>query len=283
MTVFNKTEQEAIVLNAVWRMIDDMVNYEIFVKNEPTQNTNLMFNTYTHQRLFNILLGDFLSQPQRRNKNTVPFNLPRPPSNARLSDLTYLFYLREICEDPKLGADADLVRDQLESFSTWLEAEALVENVWFPSIETESDIRTQRIVFLKICGDIAKHNFARLEVNVKKIHRILKDNGHTIDEGEGYLVLPDFYEWFGNHVFSYHASIIAEFLNNIRWAIFEYLQPEFERSFERVDPEPMYRFQYPADITQPVAKVMYWELMNMVRSRPYFPRFTVNDFLKSRY
>lgn len=283
MTVFNKTEQEAIVLNAVWTMIDDMVNYDVFLKKEPIQDTNLIFNTATHQRLFKILLVDFLSQPQPRRKNSMPFDLPQPPSNVRASDRTYLFYARQICDDAKLGADTDLLRESVEAFSDWLEAEALVENVWFPSIELELDIRVQRIVFLKICGDIAKHNFARLGVNVKKICSILNDAGHAIDEAEGYLVLPDFNDWFHDNVFSYHASTIAEFLNNIRWAIFDYLQPEFERSFERVDPEQMYRFRYPVDITQPVAKAMYWELMNMVKSTPFFPRFAVSGILKLRY
>ena len=43
-----KTEQEAIVLNSVWSMIDDMVNFAIFMPlNGKTQNTNLMPKTRT--------------------------------------------------------------------------------------------------------------------------------------------------------------------------------------------------------------------------------------------
>jgi hypothetical protein len=206
VTVFSKTEQEAIVLKAVWGMIDDMVNYGMFAKSEKTENTNLMFNTATHARLFNILLGDFLSQPQRKGKSALPFDLSEPSSQARLTDLTYLFYLRQVCEDSKLGTDANFIRGPLEALSAWLEAEALIEKVWFPSISTELDIRVQRIAFLKICGDIAKHNFARLEANVKKICKILADNGHRVDEGQGYLVLSEFYEWFHTHLFNYHAS-----------------------------------------------------------------------------
>ncbi len=105
----------------------------------------------------------------------------------------------------------------------------------------------------------------------------------AIDEGKGYLVLPEFHEWFHDNVFGYHARTIAEFLNNIRWSIFEYLKPEYERSFERIDPNPMYRYRFPPEITHPVAKEMYWDLMNMVRSAPYFPRFSVNDIFKSQY
>ena len=119
---FTKTEQEAIVLNAVWDMIDGMVNYEIFVKHESVENTNLMFNTMSHQRLFNILLGDFLSQPQKKGKGSLPFGLPEPPPNARPSDLTYLFYLRQICDVPKFNSIADLICTPLEAFADLLDA-----------------------------------------------------------------------------------------------------------------------------------------------------------------
>ena len=46
---------------------------------------------------------------------------------------------------------------------------------------------------------------------------------------------------------------------------------------------PMYRFHVPLAITQPLAKEMYWELMNMVRGRPYMPRFEVSQYVKMRY
>ena len=62
-TDITKTEQEVIVLKAIWELIDEMVNYEMFVKLSRTNDAVLMFNSRTHQRLFNILLVDFLSQP----------------------------------------------------------------------------------------------------------------------------------------------------------------------------------------------------------------------------
>ena len=79
------------------------------------------------------------------------------------------------------------------------------------------------------------------------------------------------------------SSLIAEFLNNLRWGIYNYVRPEFERSFERVDPEPMYRFKYPAGVANPLAQQMYWGLMNMARSQPYFPKFTVSESFKKLY
>jgi hypothetical protein len=102
----------------------------------------------------------------------------------------------------------------------------------------------------------------------------------------GYAVLPEFWEWFHTHLFGYHLSTIAEFLNNIRWGIFEYLQPEFARAYRVTSYDagvPIYEFDGPAQIAAPIAKTMYWDLMNMARSKPYFPRFTVTPALKLRF
>lgn len=264
-------------------MIDDMVNYEMFVKEHQTEDAMLMFNTSTHQRLFNILLGDFLSQAQRKRKNALPFGLPEPPSRAKPSDLTYLFYLRGICADARLGKNVELIRVPVEAFAAWLEAKPLIEDVWFPSVGAKSNMHLMRITYIKICGDIAKHNFTKLETNVRKICGALSVSGIAVDEAQGYLMLPEFYEWFHDHLLNYHSTTIAEYLNNIRWGIFDYVRPEFERAFERLDPYPKYHFRVPKDIAQPMARAMYWELMNMARSRPYFPRFTTTPYLMMRY
>lgn len=279
-THFTKTEQEVIVLKAIWEMISEMVNYEIFDKLQRTDEVQLMFKSVTCQRLFNVLLVDFLSQPKK-----WPFGLAMPPQSVSKSERNLLFHLKKISEDPKLNpAGGNALKSPLESFMQWLEADCLVEKVWLPSIGVESDITVQRVAFIKICGNIAKHNFARLSVNVQDICDILKANGISIDTDHGYLVIPEFYEWFHTNVFNYHSSAIAEFLNNIRWAIFEYLRPEFSRSFTKDDPASIaYRFKYPQECNNPVVQPVYWDLMNAVRSEPFMPKFEVTHYLKMRY
>src|SRR6266436_3534949 len=91
----NDSEREVIVLNSAWEMIDGMVNWAMFVKNDRTDPTNLMFE---------ILLGDFLSEIRAFKGDRVPLSLKPAPSNARPSDLTFLFHLRQVSADPKLGA-----------------------------------------------------------------------------------------------------------------------------------------------------------------------------------
>lgn len=276
-------EQEVIILGAIWGMIDNMVNYALFMKNERFQDTNLMFETRVCAKMFNILLVDFLSPIQIRNKEGMPFGLPTPPPNTKPSNLTYLFYLRQVCANPQLGGDVTMLSGEIEAFGDWLEAIAFVPKVWLPSIDTELDMSVARIEFLRICGDIAKHNFSRMKGNVVKICRIMAENGHPISERDGYLMLEEFFEWFHTHLFMYHSSTIAEFLNNIRWEIYEYLRPEFLRSYKRL-PEPrMYTYNVPALITDEMARSMYWDIMNKSLQRPWFPKFSVTTSLKMEF
>jgi hypothetical protein len=189
-STYNALEQEIIVLKAVWDMIDGMVNYANFEKGHRVVDAQLMFKTAEHQRLFNILLTDFLSKPEAGT-----FDLP-DATGAVQSDRTFLFYLRRMCDQPMLNKDVSILRTPVDAFVHWLEEECLVEKVWLPSIDVQTDIRVKRIAFIKITGDIAKHNFARLSRNVERITTILADNGVVIPEGQGFLALPDFYEWF---------------------------------------------------------------------------------------
>lgn len=283
----NDIEREAIILNSAWEMIDGMVNWAIFMKHENTAMNSLMFQTRQHSLLFAILLGDFLSQIGAFKGDPVPLGLKAAPSNARPSDLTFLFHLRQVCADPKLGTDTTALRAAIESFAGWLEGEFTAPNVNLPAIEVVADLRTARLRYIKMCADIAKHSLARLATNVRHLRKLLEAAGHPVSEQEAYLAVENFFEWFHDDIFIYHSSQIAEFLNNIRWAIYDYLQPEFQRSWHWTDKAtvqfPIYSYRVPAEITEPLALAMYWSAMNRSRSKPYMPRFVVTDAFKRYY
>ncbi len=283
----NEIEQECIILNSVWGMIDGMVNWAMFVKHDRTEPTNMMFETNQHSLLFVILLGDFLSQLSAFKGRPIPLGLRAAPSNARKSDLTFLYYLRQVCAEPHLASEASDLSSQVEAFSTWLEGDFLTQGVNFHAIDVVADLRIQRYRYIKICGDIAKHNLARLQTNVEHIRDLLKMSGHPVSEPQAYLAVDNFFEWFHTDIFIYHSSYIAEFLNNIRWAIFDYLRPEFIKSWHRKEgyseSSPWYGYHYPKNCDDPLARAMYWELMNRVRAKPYMHRFIILDSFKSRY
>lgn len=74
----------------------------------------------------------------------------------------------------------------LWAFRDWLETECFVDDVWLPSIELKTDIRVKRFAFIKICGNIGKHNFARLSRVVVDICGILEANGNKVSVDQGY-------------------------------------------------------------------------------------------------
>ena len=283
----NAIEREAIILNSAWTMINGMVNWSMFVETDLDKPTNLMFEDEAHQRVFIILLRDFLSQVRAHGEQPTPFGLKKVPHDACASDRTFLFHLRQVCECPQLGADAGNLRSEVESFAAWLEGEFVAPEVWLPDMKEPVDLRITRYRYITMCGDIAKHHLGRLSTVASHIQGLLRQSRRDIDEQMAYLVIKDFFGWFFDNVFLYHSSQIAEFLNNIRWAIFWYLQPEFERSYhltEGATPDlHLYSYNIPEDINQPMARTMYWDVMNRVRQEPWMKRFTVHEAHKLRY
>ena len=145
----------------------------------------------------------------------------------------------------------------LKDFAEWLDGYAIVEKVWLPSIEREGTLRVQRMAYLKICGTISKHGFTRLGDVVRQIRSILADNGTEIDEGQSYLVIPEFQEWFQDNIFMASSTFVAWHLNEIRWGIHQYLSSEFQRAYtptEVVQGMQMYKFDVPAAITDPLCE-----------------------------
>ncbi|MBD1933024.1 hypothetical protein H6F79_14540 [Trichocoleus sp. FACHB-69] len=175
------------------------------------------------------------------------------------------------------------MREATHEFKEWLDQEVEVE-VWLPSIDTETKLQLSRVKFLKMCGDISKHNFLRSVGVAEQLQQALATRGVSVALDDAMLALADFYERFHTDILNYHSSTIAEFLNNIRWGIYEYLQPEFRHSivWESAD-LPMYQYTYPTGVSAKLSKTCYWDLMNEIRSPPYVRRFKVTKWLKLRY
>ncbi|HSK73743.1 MAG TPA: hypothetical protein VK892_18745 [Pyrinomonadaceae bacterium] len=267
----NDIEEEIILLKAVNELIDSMVNFEMLDLYGDEQNTNILFETMTHKRFFNIMLVDFLSRTDRR---------------AFIRQTSYLDGLKKISKNPHFDIDNSIasLKKTTYEFNVWLDQEIEVNNIWLPTIDTETTLRLSRKDFIKMCGNISKHNFLRLISVAEDLKKILFKSGVSIKLDEALLALPDFYRWFHDDILHYHSSTIAEFLNNIRWGIYEYLQPEYKLSIVRdKNDSTKYSYTYPKGVTSRLAKDYYWELMNEVRSPPYVRRFQVTNLLKSRY
>jgi hypothetical protein len=130
------------------------------------------------------------------------------------------------------------------------------------------------------------HGFTRLGDVVKQLRTILATNGTEIDEGQTYLLIPEFQEWFQDNIFIASSTRVAWHLNEIRWGIYHYLVYEFHRAYtptEIISGAQMYRYDVPHQITDLLVRSMYWDLMNNLRARPYFPRFTIDPYMRDLY
>ncbi len=284
---FTPIEQEAIVLGAVMGMVDDMVNHSIFLlPGDKRENTNLLPQTSTSLRQFAILLRDFLSPISSKNKLPMPFGLSSP-QGAKATDRTTLFYLQKVCEAPQIGTRVDYLSHIVSDFISWLETDAFVPEVWLSSIGVEVNLNIKRIEFIQMGGDIGKHNFLRLGGQAARLKKILSRNGVEIDDSQAYAALPDCWDWFHTHLFAYHASTIAEFLNNIRYAIRLYVTPIAEQTYRVTDAIDdnfvMHTYDRPLGIVNDFAWGQYFLLLNSTRTRPNFPPFSVSASLKAEF
>jgi hypothetical protein len=281
-------EQEAIVLSAVVGMVDEMVNHAIFCPlGDRKTDTNLLPQSSETLRQFAILLRDFLSPVTSRGDKPMPFGLPKPQGGDRASDHTTLFYLSRVCEAPQIGGDVSFLSVQVRAFSDWLDTDIVIPKVWLSRIELEVDLEIKRIDFIRIGGDIGKHNFLRLGGQAAKLRAILRKQGVEIDESQAYAALPDCWDWFHTHLLAYHASTIAEFLNNIRYAIRLYLAPTADAAYQvtyKIDEYAnAYTFERPPEMTNAFAWAQYYGLLDSIRRRPNFPPFTVAASFKGQF
>jgi len=269
-------EKEVITLKASLDMINDMVNHEtmLFSFNDP--HSSIMFNTMTHKAFFNILLVDILSTPSdffNGNKN-------------------YIERLKDICEEPLMGKlivkqDILFLKEAVSAFLEWLSQTVIVEKRWFPSINLEINLSIQRQAFITMCGNISKHNFTQQTRQAKKLQKILGNNNQSFSLDKCLMALEDFRAQFYDDIFSYHASTITEFLNNIRWGIFFYVSAERSRCVVNWHDEklnmPHYKYNYPDNVVSELGKNYYWNLMNDVMRPPYIQQFEVTKYAKMRY
>jgi hypothetical protein len=263
-------EKEVIMLRAVYALIHDMVNFVMLSISGTDPDSEVTFKSGIHLRLFNIMLVDFLSATGR---------------GGPIHPISYISALQTIAKEPNFdeGDSVEAFRSAIAAFVQWLDT-AVAVDTWLPSIQTQATLELSRSTFIKMCGNISKHNFLRSVAVAEQLQEILRRSGTQLSLDDALLALEDFYTKFHDDVIAYHASTIAQFLNDVRWGIFEYLRPEFRRSYTPIpgDP-PRYEYRYPQGITAKFAQECYWDLMNDVRDKPYLRRFETTRYLKMHY
>ncbi|MDE0074408.1 MAG: hypothetical protein OXR82_15890 [Gammaproteobacteria bacterium] len=264
-------EVEVAAVKASLDLIDDMVNNETMTFSIAPYGSEIRFNTPTHHAYFSILLADF-------------FSIPREFFGG--SD-NYLGLLRLVCHQPLLSDSIEPLSSAVANFDQWLGEEVTIEQRWFPSLDLTIDLKIKRRDFITSCGNICKHNYTQLTRQGKKFGEILEKNGVQVDIEKCMIALPEFYDHFFDDILVYHASTIAQHLNDVRWGIYEYASArrrEYVETWWDENPRiARYRYRFPSGIKSQLGKHLFWDLMDDVRREPYIPRFVVTKYLQRRY
>lgn len=257
---FNKVETEVIFLNAIYGMINSMVNNYNITLSRSDSHDSVILNSDEHKQLFMIMLVDFLSKTDK--ESLVP-------------QTTYLEALRQIAQNPSFTPSnslQDLAKLSIE-FSEWLNASIDVK-VWLEPIEFDGEITLQTLQYIKLCGDLSKHNLLRSGRAATDLENIFKSKGRDISRSEALLSLEYFNVWLRSDALNSYVGLISEYLNNIRWSIYEYMRPEFRRSCSLKNGEP--QLCPPDEIADIFPLECYYDIMNKVANPPYLCRFKVS-------
>lgn len=253
-------EEEVIVLKAIKELIDTIVNCEV-LSLSASDPAEIRFKSSTHSKFFNVMLVDLLSKIDKK---------------ALVKSETYLSSLANITNNPHFNFNKSVAELKLSTqlFREWLNTCLHLKGVWLPSINKELNLNLRQIDLIKIGGNICRHNFLRSVRIAEDVRKELIRSDVALTQGEALLVLFDLNERLHGDMFQYHSSTIAQHLNDIRWGIYTYLQPELQRQIivESGDAAGR-RFAFPKGIDHAFAKDCYRELMNEVRSEPYMRRF----------
>ena len=267
---YGTEEIEAIGLCIALEAIGDIANHSLLKISELAGDlgeAEIRFHTHAHQELFLIRLLDFAKERGEASLTGVSGSC--------------LDVLKSACQTKAFESNgsASSLTVAVDRLSSWLNERTPLE-LWLPSLDLSVQLVVPRIEFLHLSGNQAKHNLSRLTVVSKRVALLLKEHGHDVPIESLPLALDDFREHLEHGYFIYYGTWITELLNNIRWGIQEYLTPTYALCL-KVDDDLRYHYEFPDSIKSKIPREWFWRLMNHVRRRPYFDRFSTPGYLKS--
>ena len=250
--------------------MDSVLNHIVLDVRGSAPYREIHFANESNQMFYNIVLVDFFS----KFDNQIV-------GESKMNGLDILCNIGDMPQFP--DGNTSKLKEEVAKFCGWLDEEITVEKLWFPSIELETGLSIKRQDHIYICGNISMHCFPRLTGVAKRIIKIFDRNSHQLEISDALTIISEFYEWFHTNVFAYAATRITELLNDIRWAIQEYLKPVYKKSIRYTGDDGMYEFVIPSEVTTGYVRSCFWDLMNEVRRKPYVQKFQTPAYLNQRY
>ncbi|WP_448693501.1 hypothetical protein [Pseudomonas rhizophila] len=268
---YSAAERETIGLCICLEAVSDIVNHSLLTFRDVSAypgEAEAIFPSRVHRDLFLIRLLDFVKETGSKQLTGVAGSC--------------LAVLKQACASQCFNINGSIaeLQSSVDALEAWL-SEMKEITLWLPTLEINAKIKISRLEFLNITGNHSKHNLSRLTGVSRDVAKMLAEHGYCVSEDQIPLALDDFREHLAENYFVYYSTWLSELLNNIRWGLQSYLTPIFFMSY-KTDPAdvPMYTYEYPTEITESVAREWFWRLMNNVRSRPYFKKFSGAHYLK---
>ena len=268
---YSPAEWESIGLCIATEAIDGVVNHALLgtsARRDERVEATVWFDSRQNQELFLIRMQDLVSE--RGNPGLLGV------------DGSCLDVVLQASERCALGSSegAAHLKGVTSELSDWLNASAALA-LWMPTLDVDVTLDVPRRQLLRVSGNQAKHNLARLTGIAEDLQGMLSAHGHVVPAEAIVLALDDFKAPLNEDFFLYHVTWIVEQLNEVRWGIHHYLGPTFRACYEpNMDRDRSYRYNFPTDVVSPAAREWFWRLMNLVRSGPNMARFRTPDVLK---
>ena len=269
----NPSEQEVVNLCICYEAAYDIANYQLFSVrpiSDDAGGCQVDFMSSLARELFLIRLLDFAKEGGS--------------SDLTGSSGSCLYVLTGLAANPQLGVGEGLeaLKGATRALTSWLEQSPRV-SMWLPTLDIDAKISVPRKLLLEIAANQSKHNIARLTGVAGKIYKALVEHGYPVSPERIPLALEDIREHLQGNLFAYYGTWLAQLVNDICWAIFDYLRPTFLNSYcAPATGEIAYKYAYPSEIRHEAAREWFWRLMNDVRSNPPHNRFKANRYLAAR-
>ena len=264
-------EQESIGLSVCIEALNNIVNHSLVelrdVKKYPGE-CEVYFHDSVHRQLFLVRALDFVKETGDKGLTGVKGSC--------------LDVLKLICKTAYFNKDDSVtsLQNAVNELDEWVKYRSPL-TFWLPDLDINARLNVSRLELLHISGNYSKHNLSRLTRVSKSFHKILGDNGYKVELESIPFAIDYFCEHLSDNYFIYYCSWITELLNNLRWAIHDYLCPTFNESVIKKDGFH-YTYSFPPEIDSEMGRRWYWGMMNGVLTKPYLKRFEAAHYLKDQ-
>lgn len=264
-------EKESIGLCICIEALNNIVNHSLVELREVTQfpgEYEVYFHDSVHRELFLLRVLDFVKESSDKGLTGVKGSC--------------LNVLEHACESACFNRENSVenLRTAVNSLTEWLNYRSPM-TFWLPDLDINARLNVSRLELLHISGNYSKHNLSRLTGVSRSIHKMLGDNGYEVNLESIPFAIDYFCEHLNGNYFIYYCSWITELLNNLRWAIYDYLYLAF-LEFGIKKSEFHFTYKFPNGIDNETKEKWFWGMMNGVLQNPYLKRFEAAHYLKNQ-